>query len=257
MTIGEALLLFVAGIGGGLTGSIAGLASLVTYPALLAYGLPAITANVTNTVALVFSSTGSVWGSWPELRDQLARVVRLSLAGTVGGALGGVLLLETSADSFEKVVPALIAIASAAILLRRRLVVAAVEADHSHDHVGHHGRWGFLAAVAVVGVYGGYFGAGAGVMLLALLLFVTGEPLPSANGVKNAVLGCANGVAALGFVFFGDVRWAVVAPLGLGLLIGGRVGPIVVRRSPAGPLRIVIAIAGLGLAIHLGLDAYG
>lgn len=257
MTIGAAFLLFVAGIGGGLTGSIAGLASLVTYPALLAYGLPAVTANVTNTVALVFSSTGSVWGSWPELRDQLARVLRLSLAGMVGGAVGGLLLLETSADSFEKVVPWLIATASAAILLRRRLVAAAVEANHPSATVGHHAGWGFLAAVAVVGIYGGYFGAGAGVMLLALLLFATGEPLPSANGVKNAVLGCANGVAAVGFVFFGDVRWAVVAPLGLGLLIGGRVGPIVVRRSPAGPLRIVIAIAGIGLAIKLGIDAYG
>lgn len=253
MTIGEALLLFVAGIGGGLTGSIAGLASLVTYPALLAFGLPAVTANVTNTVALVFSSTGSVWGSWPELRGQLARVVRLSVAGMVGGAVGGLLLLQTSADSFEKVVPWLIAIASAAILLRRRLVVAATEADHSPAHVA---GWGFLGAVAVVGIYGGYFGAGAGVMLLALLLFATGEPLPSANGVKNAVLGCANGIAAIGFVFFGDVRWSVVAPLGLGLLIGGRVGPIVVRRSPAGPLRIVIALAGLGLAIKLGVDAY-
>ncbi|MEO6122672.1 MAG: sulfite exporter TauE/SafE family protein [Ilumatobacteraceae bacterium] len=260
MTIGRAFLLFVAGIGGGLTGSIAGLASLVTYPALLAYGLPAVTANVTNTVALVFSSTGSIWGSWPELRDQLPRVVPLSLTGMVGGALGGLLLLHTSADSFEKVVPWLIAIAAAAILLRRRLVVAATEADHlptvaGHD-VGHRAGWGLLVAVGVVGIYGGYFGAGAGVMMLALLLFVTGEPLPSANGVKNAVLGCANGIAAIGFVFFGDVRWAVVAPLGLGLLIGGRVGPIVVRRAPAGPLRIAIAVAGLGLAIKLGIDAY-
>ena len=257
MTAGEAVVLFLAGIGAGLTGSIAGLASLISYPALLAVGLPPLTANVTNTVALVFSSTGSIWGSWPELAGQRARVVRLSIAGMVGGMVGAVLLLATPADSFERVVPWLIALASVAIMARRRLVVAAAEADHSPDHRGHRAGWGFLVAVAAVGVYGGYFGAGAGVMLLALLLFVTGEPLPSANGVKNAVLGCANGIAAVGFALFGDVRWIVVAPLGLGLLIGGRIGPVVVRRSPAGPLRIVIAVAGLGLSVKLAVDAYG
>jgi uncharacterized membrane protein YfcA len=116
---------------------------------------------------------------------------------------------------------------------------------------------GVVAAVGAVGVYGGYFGAGAGVMLLAVLLFATGDTMPRSNAVKNVVLGLANGIAALAFVFFGPVDWLVVVPLGLGLLIGGRLGPVVVRRSPAGPLRLVIAAMGLGLAVKLGIDAYG
>jgi uncharacterized membrane protein YfcA len=246
------VLLVVAGVGAGLTGSIAGLASLISYPVLLAIGLPPVTANVTNTVALVFSSTGSVIGSRPELVGQRARVTRLAVAGTIGGAVGGLLLLVTPADSFERLVPGLIALASVAILVRRRLVDAA-----SHEHTTHHAGGGFLAAVGAVGVYGGYFGAGAGVMLLALLLFATGDPLPVANGIKNAVLGCANGIAAVAFACFGDVRWAVVAPLGAGLLIGGRLGPIVVRRTPSNALRIVIAVAGLGLSVKLAIDAFG
>ena len=110
--------------------------------------------------------------------------------------------------------------------------------------------------MALVGVYGGYFGAGAGVMLLALLLWATAEPLPPANAVKNVVLGLANGVAALAFVVFGDVRWAAVVPLGIGLLIGGRTGPVIVRHAPDGPVRAIIAVAGLGLALALGVEAY-
>jgi uncharacterized membrane protein YfcA len=244
------LLLVLAGIGAGLTGSIAGLASLVSYPAVLAVGLGPVTANVTNTVALVCSSIGSTSGSRPELVGQGPRVRRLAVAGAVGGIAGAALLLVTPADSFERIVPFLIALAALAILVRRRMVEAV-----EHDVQTHDGR-GVTVGVGVVGIYGGYFGAGAGVMLLALLLWATAEPLPRANAVKNVVLGVANGIAALAFVVLGDVRWHVVAPLGLGLLVGGRIGPIVVRRSNPAWLRVVIAVAGLGLSIKLGVDAY-
>lgn len=249
MTAGEAIWLVVAGVGGGLSGSIAGLASLVSYPALLAAGLPPVTANVTNTVALVFSSTGSVWGSLPELRGQRARVRQLTVAALLGGAVGAALLLVTPGDAFERAVPVLIALASVAILARRRLV---------HEHRPPDRPIGARALVGfgLVGVYSGYFGAGAGVMLLALLLFTTGDTLPRANAVKSVVLGLANGVAAVGFVVFGPVRWNVVPPLGLGLLLGGRLGPVVVRRAPGGALRVVIALMGLGLAVTLGYRAY-
>lgn len=250
VTVARFVGLFLAGLGGGLSGSIAGLASLVSYPVLLAIGLPPVTANVTNTVSLVFSSAGSVSGSRPELVGQRARVRSLAFAGVIGGATGGGLLLLTPADAFERVVPVLIALASVAILVRRKLV------EEVHPHAPHPSGPGLIIGVGIVGVYGGYFGAGAGVMLLALLLLVTGEPLPHCNAVKNVVLGLANGVAALAFVAFGDVRWAVVAPLGAGFFVGGRLGPTVVRRLPPRPLRIAIAIAGLGLAIKLGLDTY-
>ena len=175
----------------------------------------------------------------------------LASAAVVGGGIGGALLLLTPADSFERAVPFLIGIASAAILVRRRLV------DEAHPHAPHHAGPGLALAVGAVGVYGGYFGAGAGVMLLALLLYVTGEPLPRCNATKNVVLGVANAVAATAFAVFGEVRWSAVVPLGAGLFAGGRLGPIVVRRVPAAPLRVVIAVAGLGLAVKLGLEEFG
>jgi len=252
MSSAEALLLLVAG---GLSGSIAGLASLATYPALLAMGLPPVTANVTNTVALVFSSIGSVSGSRPELTGQGRRLRPLAAAGATGAILGAALLLVTPGEAFELLVPWLIGLASVAILVRRPLIEVAV-ADAHVDVVGHGVPRNLLIGVGVIGIYAGYFGAGAGVMLLALFLFMTGEVVARANAAKNLVLGVSNGIAAVGLAIFGDVRWADAAPLAVGLLIGGRLGPVVVRRLPDGPLRIGIALAGIGLALKLGHDAY-
>jgi uncharacterized membrane protein YfcA len=246
----DVVLLVVAGVGAGLSGSTAGLASLFSYPALLAVGLDPVTANVTNSVALIFSTIGAVAGSGPELTGQAQRVRPLALAGLAGGIVGAVLLLSTPSEAFEKIVPFLIAGASIAILARRPLVTAA---EHEHRR---HDRRVLFAGTALIGVYGGYFGAGGGVMMLALFLWAMADPLPRANAFKNVVLGTANGVAAVLFVFFGDVRWSAVIPLGAGVLVGGRLGPIVVRRVPPTPLRIVIALAGLGLAIKLAVDAY-
>jgi len=246
--------LVLAGLGGGLCGSMAGLASLVSYPALLAVGLPPVTANVSNTVALVFSSAGSVWGSRPELRGQRARARSLGGIALAGGITGGVLLLATPSSSFALIVPWLIGLASVGILIGHdiRNDPARVLPTASHPPT-----WALRVGVLLIAVYGGYFGAAAGVLLLALLLVATAEPLARSNAMKNVLLGIANGVAALAFVAFGPVRWSDVVPLVLGFLVGGRLGPIIVRRAPAGPLRVVIACAGLGLAVHLGLDAYG
>ncbi|MDQ2728968.1 MAG: sulfite exporter TauE/SafE family protein [Actinomycetota bacterium] len=243
------LLLVLAGFGAGLTGSIAGLASLISYPALLAIGLPPVTANVTNTVALVFNGIGSTSGSVPELRGQWPWLKGLLIAGLLGGAAGSFLLLITPPGAFELAVPWLIAVGSIAIVvpMPARLGTRPAGADRS-PAVG--------AAMFVVAVYGGYFGAAAGVLMLAVLLTATTEGIARASAVKNAVLGTANGVAAVGFAAFGPVRWSVVVPLAIGLLAGGRLGPIVVRRAPVRVLRILIALAGLGLAVHLGIDAY-
>lgn len=249
MALWQAPLLLLAGIGAGLTGSIAGLASLISYPALLAVGLPPLTANVTNTVALVFSSVGSVIGSRPELRSQGAQVRRLGAVGVLGGVVGGVLLLSSPSGSFERVVPWLIGFGSLTILVIRRPTIHP-EAPHTTDS-----RF-VLLAVFVIGVYGGYFGAAAGVLLLALLLAATSETLARCNALKNVVLGLANLVAAVVFLLFGSVSWIAAAPLATGLFIGGRFGPVIVRHSPARLLRILIALAGVGLAIYLGFDAY-
>ncbi|SEO94698.1 sulfite exporter TauE/SafE family protein [Trujillonella endophytica] len=247
--------LVLAGVGAGLAGSIAGLASLFSYPALLATGIAPVTANVTNTVALVMTGVGSVSASRPELRGQGRRLVPLLVAAVVGGAAGAALLLLTPADSFERIVPFLIAAASLAILVQpppRDLA-----AEGAAAHAGRRGDPSWLPAVIfAIGIYGGYFGAAAGVLMLATLLLSTGEGLPRSNAMKNAVLMVANGVAALAYVVLADVAWAAALPLAVGLLAGGLAGPRVVRRSPPTALRRLIALAGLGLAVYLGIEAF-
>jgi uncharacterized membrane protein YfcA len=246
--------LVLAGIGAGLTGSIAGLASLISYPALLAVGIPPVTANVTNTVALVLNSVGSVSASRPELTGQARRLVPLAGAAILGGMAGAALLLLTPSGAFERVVPFLIAAASATILVQRPpRELAAEGAAHHPDH--RDPRWLPLGTFAI-GIYGGYFGAAAGVVLLAMFLLGTGETLPRGNAMKNLVLGVANAVAAVGFIVFSSLAWSAALPLAIGLFTGGRLGPRVVRRAPQPALRRVIAIAGLGLAVHLGIQAF-
>jgi len=244
----DPLWLVLAGFGAGLTGSVAGLASLVSYPALLSVGLSPVSANVSNTVALVFSAVGSVWGSRPELAGQRQRARALGVVAMGGGAAGGAALLATPSSTFALVVPWLIGVASVAILAQREVV----QGPPRHRLP----PWAVQASVLAVAVYCGYFGAAAGVLLLALLLVVTGEPLARSNALKNLLLGSANAVAAVGFAAFGPVHWGAALPLAAGFLGGGRLGPVVVRRAPVRPLRVLIALAGLGLAVHLGLDAY-
>ncbi|MGQ9409400.1 sulfite exporter TauE/SafE family protein [Mycolicibacterium gilvum] len=242
-------MLFAAGILGGLTGSIAGLASVATYPALLVAGLPPVTANVTNTVALVFNGVGSVLGSRPELRGQRTLLTRAIPFAVLGGVTGAVLLLSTPAEGFEKIVPALLGFASLAILLpvrpagdpstasrRRRTLSLAVQG----------------LAVFAICIYGGYFGAAAGVLLLAMFLRLGGETLAHANAAKNVVLG----VAAVIFAVVAPVQWVAVLALGAGCLVGSRIGPVVVRRTPDKPMRLAIGLAGVALAVKLGIDAY-
>jgi uncharacterized protein len=250
----DAAFLAAAGVLGGLTGSIAGLASVATYPALLLVGLPPVTANVTNTVALVFNGIGSVVGSRPELAGQEAWIKRIAPAAALGGAVGAALLLLTPAEGFEKLVPILLGLASVAILVPRRGNRQARVASHQQHRV----TVLFEAtAIFLISIYGGYFGAAAGVMLLALLLGAGHETLAHANAGKNVLLGVANGVAALVFVALAPVQWLAVVPLGLGCLLGSRLGPIVVRHAPARPMRALIGVSGLALAVKLGLDTYG
>lgn len=246
--------LIAAGIVGGLTGSIAGLASLATYPALLAVGLSPVTANVTNTVALVFTGVGSVLGSRPELAGQARRVTALAPIAAVGGLIGAALLLSTPAEGFEKLVPWLLGVASLTILIPRRPPPDSAAAERQAARTP---RLLEGAAILLIAIYGGYFGAAAGVLLLALLLRTTHASLARVNATKNVVLGVANMVAAVAFAFLAPVDWSAVLPLGIGCLIGSRLGPIVVRRTPVLLLRVVIGVAGLALAIRLGIQAYG
>jgi len=291
-----AFLLVLAGIGGGLSGSIAGLASLVSYPALLALGLPPISANVTNTVAMVFQGVGTIAGSRPELRGAGRFLRRMLIWSVPGGILGGVLLLVTPSDAFEKLVPVLIGSAALAVLLRPgRARAADTDTDTDQgaetaytagpanittgklistdartdarspagsanapttDHLPTPSSKPLLVGTFLVSIYGGYFGAAAGVMLLALLLSLTDLSLPRAGAVRSLTLNAANAVAAVYFAVFGPVDWAFAVPLAVGFLIGGRIGPVVVRHAPAGPLRVLIAVTGLGLALQLAAEAF-
>jgi uncharacterized protein len=258
VSVPEFLFLLVAGVAAGLTGTIAGLASLASYPALLAVGLPPVTANVTNTISLVFTSIGALLGSRPELRGQGRRLRSMAPAAVLGGIAGAVLLLTTPAEGFEKAVPLLLGFASLTILLPRGRSARGHDPARQHPHwPSGAGRVWQYGGIFLIAIYGGYFGAAAGVLLLALLLRTTTETLPSANAVKNMVLGMANTTAAVLFVFAAPVDWLAVIPLSIGCLVGSRLGPVVVRHAPAGVIRIFIGVAGLALAIKLGVDAYG
>jgi uncharacterized membrane protein YfcA len=223
---------------------------LVSYPALLAVGLPALTANVTNTVALVLYTVSAASFSGRELAGQAGRLRRLAVATVAGGAAGAALLLSTPAPVFEQLVPLLIGGASLVLLLQpgiTRLTGGVVDERSP----------ALLAGVFAVGVYGGYFGAAAGVVLLALLTVSVAEPLARLVAARNLALGLANLVAATGFALFGPVRWTAAAPLAAGFLVGGTIGPGLVRRLPGNRLRVAIAVLGLGLAVKLAFDTFG
>ncbi|MCZ2861224.1 sulfite exporter TauE/SafE family protein [Blastococcus sp. VKM Ac-2987] len=165
----------------------------------------------------------------------------------------GAAVLLTPSDAFERIVPWLIGGGSLASLVQRPPRELAAEGARHAPAADP--RWLPLGTFAVT-IYGGYFGAAAGVLLLAMYLLSTGEGLPRGNAMKNVVLGVANGVAAIGFVVLADVAWAAALPLALGFFLGGRLGPRVVRRAPQAALRTLIAVAGLALAVHLGIQAY-
>jgi uncharacterized membrane protein YfcA len=251
MQLDHAVLLVAGGVGSGLTGSMAGLASLVSYPTLLAVGLPPIAANVTNTVGLLASGVGSAAGSRRELRGQGRRILRLSLFALLGGTTGAVLLLNTTSAVFERIVPLLIALAAAVLLLRDRLRgwYTRPKARFVKPPLG--------LAVFAIGIYGGYFGAAAGVLMLAVLSMSMVEPLAVSNAVKSVVLGASNLAAAVLYAVIAPVHWTAAALLGIGCLIGSWIGPALVRRTPERPLRLTIALAALGLAAHLWHGAAG
>jgi uncharacterized membrane protein YfcA len=249
MTPADATILLAAGILGGLASTIASVASVVSYPVLLALGLPPLTANVTNTMSLVLNGVGSVLGSRPELSGQRDRVIRLGAVTALGGATGAAILLLAPVGAFAVAVPVLIGGASLALLVQPAIRGLAPTPDAESS-------WKRRACVFVVAVYAGYFGAAAGVLQLAVLSTMLAESLIRVNAVKNAVSGVANGVAAILFALFAPVHWAYVPFLAIGFLGGGFIGPRLIRRVPVRPLRVFIAAAGIALAVRLGWSAY-
>jgi len=244
--------LLAAGTLSGLLSTVVSIASLVSYPVLLALGVPPLTANMTNTVSLVLTGAGSVASSRPELDGQRDRVVRLAAVTAPGGVTGAAVLLLAPASTFTAVAPVLIGAASVILFVQPR-VTALVPRPGEADATG---GLGHLAALFLVAAYVGYFGAAGGVLLLVVLSSMIAESLVKVNAIKNAVNGTANFMAAICFAIFGSVRWLFVAPLAAGFLIGGWFGPKIARRVPAGPLRAVVSLCGIGLAVKLGISAY-
>ncbi len=241
------LFLVAAGAVAGLVGTAGGITSLVSYPALLLAGVAPLQANIANLVALVACWPGSAITSQPELRGRGPWLLRWGVVAAAGGAAGSLLLLNTSAGVFGRVVPFLVAAGSLALLFQPWL--AARPAWRSGD-----GRGKSLVlpvGLLTLSVYNGYFGAGSGVLLLALLLLTTDPRLASANALKNMLVGAATSISAVLFAVLTRVDWAAVAALAAGLFLGSLAGPWVARRLPPGLLRWLVALSGLALAVRL------
>jgi uncharacterized protein len=249
MSIYQAVALLAAGLGGGIAGTVASVASVVSYPALLALGLPPLAANVTNTMSLIFGVPGAALGARPELAGQRPRILKFGAVMAVGGALGAAILLLAPAGAFARAVPVLIGSAAVLVLLQPRLRALRPRpgAERSRRR---------LAIIGAVACYLGYFGAAGGVLLLATLAATLPEPLIRVNAIKNVIAGAANLVAALIFALYAPVDWAFVPPLAAGFLLGGYAGQRLVRHLPVTVLRAIVAVAGLAMAVKLGISAY-
>jgi uncharacterized membrane protein YfcA len=241
-----AVLLVVAGIAAGIVGSGGGVSSLVSYPALLAVGVPPLPANIANLLAGVTIGPGSALSSRRELAGTRSTLVRLLPATVVGAVAGAVLLVMTPAGVFVRIAPFLV-LTGALVLVGQPLLLKRIRSGPADR------RWLGSTVVGLVSVYGGYFGAGSGVMLLAAMLILVDPRLPRANALKNVLLGVISAVAAAVFVVGEPVLWSVVVPLSGGLLVGSALGPIVVRRLPHGLVRWTAASCGFALAAHLWL----
>ena len=244
LTATTVLFLLGAGAAAGVVGSAGGTASLISYPALLAAGIPPLAANVTQSVAVVAIWPGSALGSRPELRGQGPWLRHWAPLAAVGSALGAVLLLSTPASIFDRIVPYLLAFAALALLFQPRVTEWLAGRTASS-------RFLLPAGLFAASVYNGYWGAGSGVMTLALLMITVEQNLARSNALKNMLLGVADVICCAVFVLFWPVDWAAVVPVGVGFLVGGGIGPSLTRRVPGPILRVVVALAGLGLAIHL------
>ena len=236
------------GLAAGTLNTIVGSGSLITFPTLLALGYPPVVANVSNTVGLVTGSISGAVGYRRELEGQRPRLRVLGTASLAGGLTGGLLLLALPASVFRDVVPVLILVACVLVAIQPRLArrIAAGERP-----VRAHGGPLLFLDVFLTGVYGGYFGAAQGVMLIALLGIFLDDTLQRLNAAKNVLAALVNGIAAVLFMLFADVDWAVAGLLAGGAIVGGQVGATLGRRISPGWLRAVIVLGGVAVAIRL------
>jgi uncharacterized membrane protein YfcA len=241
----ESILVALAGLAAGLINTVVGSGTLITFPTLLAFGVPPVTANVSNNIGLVPGSVAGAIGYRDELAGQRPRVLRLLSASVTGGAIGAVLLLVLPDGAFEAVVPVLIMLGVLLVIFQPRLAAAVRRRDEERGTDRTDGAWWVWPAVLLTGVYGGYFGAAQGVLLMGVLGIGVAQSLQRSNAVKNVLAAAVNGVAGVIFIVVADVDWRIVALIGAGSVVGGVLGARVGKRLPPLALRCVIVVVGV------------
>lgn len=237
----EIIAVAVAGAAAGAINTIVGSGSLVTFPVLVALGYPPVVANVTNTVGLVPGSVAGTYGHRRELAGQKSRITRLGVASLLGAIVGAMLLLMLPASLFDAVVPVIIAIAVLLVIFQSRLDrLVARRRDEGGD-----GGWFLTFLVFLTGVYGGYFSAAQGILLLAVLGLGLSETLQGVNALKNVLQTLVNLVAAVVFAIVADVAWLAAGILAVGAVVGGQLGAHYGRKLPPVVLRGIIVVIGV------------
>jgi uncharacterized membrane protein YfcA len=248
MSLGEIVAVACAGMAAGAINTLVGSGTLITFPVLLAFGYAPVTANVSNTIGLVLGNVSGAVGYRRELVGQRARVVRLGAMSLLGGITGAVLLLVLPASAFKAIVPVFIAIALVLTLLQPRLARWLTRREIDLER-----RGSVLVALAVylTGVYGGYFGAAQGILLLAILGVALAQDLHRTNALKNVLVGLVNGVAAVYFAFAAHVDWGPAAIIAGASILGAQLGARYGRRLPPDALRAVIVVVGVFAIVRL------
>ncbi|HVC07653.1 MAG TPA: sulfite exporter TauE/SafE family protein, partial [Solirubrobacterales bacterium] len=237
MGIGEVLLIALAGLAAGAINTVVGSGTLITFPVLLAFGYAPVTANVSNTIGLVPGSVSGALGYRRELGGQRRRAIRLGAASALGGASGAVLLLVLPAAAFAAIVPVFIAVALVLVLFQPHLNRLLAE---RRPHLGHEGGIFTALAVYASGVYGGYFGAAQGILLLGILGVALPQDLHRSNALKNVLAGLVNAVAGIYFVLAAHVAWGPVAIIAAASIVGAQLGARYGRRLDPAVLRGLI-----------------
>jgi uncharacterized membrane protein YfcA len=256
MTAVEALAIFGAGLAAGTINTVVGSGTLITFPTLLGFGFPPVLANVSNNVGLVPGVLSGIHGYRKELQGQRARVLRLGSASLCGGILGAILLLVLPQSAFKAIVPALIGLALVMVIVQPWLakrVAARQKAQPAGQEAGRPQVGGPVLWVLVflMGIYGGYFGAAQGILLIGLLGITFTDNLQRINGLKNVLACVVNAVAAVIFIAATHVDWAAAGLIAAGSVIGGQVGARVGRRLPPWGLRALIVCVGVAALVRL------
>ncbi|HET8559794.1 MAG TPA: sulfite exporter TauE/SafE family protein [Marmoricola sp.] len=256
-SVWEAVAVFLAGIAAGTINTVVGSGTLITFPTLVAVGVPPVLANVSNSVGLVPGSVSGAWGYRRELEGQRGRLVRLGLASLVGGTIGAVLLLVLPSAAFDAIVPVLIALGVVLVIFGPRISRAVSARAARRGGLPDHGAAWVWPSVAGAGVYGGYFGAAQGVLLMAILGIGVDDTMQRHNATKNVLAAIVNAVAAVVFILVSHVAWAAAGLIALGSILGGQIGAHWGRRLSPLWLRVLIVVIGLVALVQFALRLAG